>query len=88
MTVQIHPRLQVNDGRVLLAAALDGVGIILQPEPLVAAAIRSGALVQILENYTSLTRPLHMLFSNKRPQPPKLRTFIDFVTSNLNPLHL
>ena len=50
--VQIHPRLQVNDGRVLLAAALDGVGIILQPEPLVAGAIASGALVQILDQST------------------------------------
>ena len=84
--VQIHPRLQVNDGRVLLAAALDGVGIILQPERLVAEAIASGALVQILENYTSLTRPAHMLFSAKRPQPSKLRTFIDFVASSFGPV--
>ena len=83
--VQIRPRLQVNDGRVLLAAALDGLGIILQPEPLVASAIGSGALVQILDSYTSLTRPLHMLFSAKRPQPSKLRTFIDFVISTCGP---
>ena len=83
--VRIHPRLQVNDGRALLAAALDGVGIILQPEPLVAGAIASGALVQILDNYTSLTRPIHMLFSAKRPQPSKLRTFIDFAASTFTP---
>ncbi len=83
--VQIRPRLQVNDGRVLLAAALDGLGIILQPEPLVAAAIGSGALVHILDEYASLTQPLHMLFSAKRPQPSKLRTFIDFAISTFGP---
>lgn len=82
-SIQIHPRFQVNDGRVLLAAALDGIGIILQPEPLVANAVSSGALVHILGNYTSLSRPMHMLFSAKRPQLPKLRTFIDFVTGAL-----
>ena len=82
-SIQIHPRFQVNDGRVLLAAALDGLGIILQPEPLVASAIGSGALVHILGNHTSLDRPMNMLFSARRPQLPKLRTFIDFVTGTL-----
>ena len=82
---QIRPRFQVNDGRVLLAAAVNGLGIILQPEPLVADAIGSGALVQVLDRYTSLARPLHMLFSAKRPMSSKLRTFVDFVTSTLGP---
>ena len=84
--VQIRPRLQVNDGRVLLAAAIEGFGVILQPEPLVADAIGSGALVAILGEYPSLTRPMHMLFSAKRPQPSKLRTFLDLAISTFEPL--
>lgn len=77
--VQVHSRFHVNDGRVLLAAALDGYGVILQPEAVVGDALASGRLVQVLPGYAAPSQPMHLLFSASRPQTPKLRSFIDLV---------
>ncbi len=77
--VQVHSRFQVNDGRALLAAALGGHGIILQPEAVVRDDIAGGRLVQVLPGYTAPSRPLYLLFSGRLTQTPKLRAFIDCV---------
>ena len=77
--VKVRSRFQVNDGRVLLAAALEGHGIILQPDVVVRADLEAGRLVQVLSDYTAPSRPIYLLFSTRHPQTPKLRTFIDCV---------
>ena len=81
--VQVRSRFQVNDGRALLAAALDGHGIILQPEVVVREDLDAGRLVQVLPAYAAPSRPMYLLFSARRPQTPKLRTFIDCVVDAL-----
>ena len=82
-TVKIRSRFQVNDGRVLRAAARRGEGIILQPEAVVADDIRAGRLVQLLADYEGPSRPIYLLFPTRRLKPPKLRAFIDHVVSAL-----
>ncbi len=77
--LQIRSRFQVNDGRVLLAAALAGHGIILQPEALVRDVLEAGTLVSILTDYTPPSRPMYLMFAARQPQLPKLRTFIDHI---------
>ncbi|TPG38038.1 hypothetical protein EAH79_17095 [Sphingomonas koreensis] len=79
--VQIRSLFQVNDGRVLLAAALAGHCIILQPEALVSEAINAGNLVPILSEYPPPSRPMYLMFAARHPQLPKLRTFIDQVVT-------
>ena len=77
--VQVRSRLQINDGRALLAAALDGHGIILQPEVVAREHIDAGRLVQVLPSYAAPSQPMHLLFSARRTQTLKLRCFIDCV---------
>jgi len=77
--VRIRSRFQVNDGRVLLAAALRGHGVVLQPEPLLREALDTGGLVPILTDYAPPSRPMYLMFVARRPQLPKLRAFIDLV---------
>ncbi|GJD50877.1 HTH-type transcriptional regulator DmlR [Methylobacterium crusticola] len=77
--VAVRSRFQVNDGRALLAAALDGHGVILQPEAVVAADLDAGRLVPVLPGYAAPSRPLYLLFPARRPQTPTLRAFIDCV---------
>ena len=77
--VQVRSRFQVNDGRVLLAAALEGHGIILQPDAILRDALDTGRLVPVLADYTAPCRPMYILFSARRPQPQALRSFIDCV---------
>ena len=75
--VRIRSRFQVNDGRVLVAAAIAGHGVILQPKVVVADALRQGTLTAVLTDYSAPTRELFLLHPAREPQPPKLRVFID-----------
>lgn len=77
--VQVRSRLQINDGRALLAAALDGHGIILQPEVVVRDDLDTGRLVRVMPAYAAPSYSMHLLFSARRSQTPKLRSFIDCV---------
>ena len=79
--VQVRSRFQINDGRALLVAALEGHGVILQPEVVVRGDLDAGRLVRVLPGYTSTPQPMHLLFSARRPQTPKLRSFIDCVVN-------
>ena len=81
--VRIRSRFQVNDGRVLRAAALRGDGIILQPEAVVVDDLRTGHLVRVLADYEGPSRPIYLLFPTRRLAPPKLRAFVDHVVSAL-----
>ncbi|RYC29695.1 LysR family transcriptional regulator [Lichenibacterium minor] len=80
-SVKIRSRFQVNDGRVLRAAARRGEGIILQPEAVVADDLRAGRLVQVLADYEGPSRPIYLLFPTRRLKPPKLRAFVDHVVN-------
>ena len=77
--VTIRPRLRVNDGRVLVAAAVAGHGVILQPRAVAADALASGALVPILTDYTPPSRPLYLMHPPREPKPRKLDALITHV---------
>ncbi|WP_066818012.1 LysR family transcriptional regulator [Sphingomonas mali] len=79
--VPISLTLAVNSGEALRMAALSGLGIIMQPEVLVAQDLRTGGLVPVLEDYASDVRPTHVLLHPDRHPPPKVRTFVDFLTA-------
>lgn len=59
VVVQISPRLIANDLRLLLEAAIHGIGIALLPEPIVAAAIRTGLLTPVLPDWTATTHRIY-----------------------------
>ena len=80
--VEVRSRFQVNDGRVLLAAAIAGHGVILQPEAVVADAIQAGALLPILVDYAAPGRSMYLMFAPHRPHPPKLRALIDHLLAS------
>lgn len=81
--VAVNTRLQVNDARAQLAAARDGLGIILGAEVMLHDEITSGRLVRLFADYPTPTRPVHLLFLGDRHLPPKLRSFIDQVVAEL-----
>ena len=79
--VQVRSRFRVNDGRVLVRAAVAGHGMILQPEAVVADALDRGALVRVLIDYVPPSRTLYLLRTSRQPQPPKLRALVDHLAS-------
>ena len=78
-TVHFVPRLLVNNGQALRQAALAGMGILNQPEVLVADDVRLGRLRRVLPAWSSPTRPMHIVYGGDRQASPKLQAFIAFV---------
>jgi DNA-binding transcriptional LysR family regulator len=77
--VPVSGRLQVNHGQALRVAALQGMGIVLQPAILLEADVQAGRLVQLFPNHELATRPMSILYLPDRYRSPKLRSFVDFV---------
>jgi DNA-binding transcriptional LysR family regulator len=71
--------LIANDYPTLLGAAIEGIGLAQLPAPVVAGAIKSGKLVQVLEPYAPLAPGVFLYYPGHRQIMPKLRAFIDHV---------
>ncbi|OCH64211.1 LysR substrate-binding domain-containing protein [Vibrio splendidus] len=76
-------RLMSNNGDVLRYAALQGVGVLLQPTILVAEEIERGMLLEILPGMAPLPKPIHLLYKTKQLSL-KNRTFVEFLLAALS----
>ena len=76
-------RLMSNNGDVLRYAALQGVGVLLQPTILVAEEIERGLLLEILPGMAPLPKPIHLLYKTKQLSL-KNRTFVEFLLASLS----
>ena len=85
MTVQIKPRLQVNDFASLYTLALSGAGITPLPLLIASPAIRSGDLVPLLPEWPFEASPIHALYPSNRHLSAKVRSFVDFIIESIRP---
>lgn len=76
------PRFSANNGHALRNAALDGIGIILQPKALLRSDIESGRLIEILVTHLPKPRPVYAVFPSERQRAPKLSSFIEFLAGS------
>ncbi|ALN89918.1 MULTISPECIES: LysR family transcriptional regulator [Lysobacter] len=83
--LRLSGRFASNHGEALRRAALDGCGIVLQPEVLLADDIAAGRLVRLFEHDLPPPRPVHLLYPRDRQPLPKLSRFIEFVLERLGP---
>jgi DNA-binding transcriptional LysR family regulator len=74
-----NSRFVCNNGDGLRRAALDGLGLVMQPEVLLADDIAAGRLVPVLADCLPPERPVHLVYAADRRQLPKLARFIEHV---------
>ena len=77
--VQVASRLQINESRALMTAALDGFGIVLGPEDFLRGALARGELVRVLPDFEAPSRPMHLVYTANRQRTAKLRRFVEAV---------
>ncbi len=79
--VRVSGSLFANDGEVLSAAAVAGLGLVLLPQWLVGAELAEGRLREVLSDFPVVPEatPLYALYPHQRHLPPKVRAFIDFL---------
>ncbi|RAN81504.1 LysR family transcriptional regulator [Bacillus sp. SRB_336] len=68
-----------NDFPTMLGAAVEGVGLAQLPEPIAAALVKTGKLVQVLERFAPMTPGMFLYHPGRRQMTPKLRAFIEHV---------
>ncbi|WP_041409376.1 LysR substrate-binding domain-containing protein [Sinorhizobium fredii] len=78
-----NPRFVADESRVLLAAALAGLGITALPGKLCQEEIASGALVHILPEWTAGKVTTTILMPHRRGQLPSVRAAVDFIAARL-----
>jgi DNA-binding transcriptional LysR family regulator len=78
-------RLRVNNGELARDAALAGLGIALLPTFICGAALRSGALVQVLDDYLPLEGGIYAIYPQHRQSSAAVRAFVDFLHASLAP---
>ncbi|MBT9500666.1 MAG: LysR family transcriptional regulator [Burkholderiaceae bacterium] len=76
-------RFSCNQGDGLRTAALQGLGLIMQPEVLLADDLATGRLVAVLKDSSPPPRPVHLLYAADRRQLPKLSRFIEHLVGAL-----
>eukprot|EP01037_Dinobryon_pediforme_P014086 gene14086-14205_t len=81
--VRINSALYSNNGDILRAAALEGVGIIMMPTFLVGSDFSAGRLVPLLLDYELPELGIYALFNSRQYVSAKLRAFIDFVAASV-----
>ncbi|WP_017348136.1 LysR family transcriptional regulator [Pantoea sp. A4] len=72
-----------NTTEVLIDVARAGLGIACLPDFMVRRAIAAGELIVVLRDYTQHQGVFRILWPSSRYQTPKLRAFIDFMSSHL-----
>lgn len=83
VSVDIKPRVHVNDAHSLHKLALNGVGIGRIPTFLCANDIKEGRLKPILCNWDFKAVPIHALYPSNRHLSVKVRSFVDYVVEEL-----
>lgn len=84
-SIRVSGAIQVNNGQAIRVAALNGLGIVLQPEVLMGQDVAAGRLVRLLPGYELPSRPMHIVYLRDQHMSPKLRSFVDFVVERFGP---
>lgn len=84
-SVKVSGSMYSNNGDALMAAALSGYGIVMQPSWTLQAALDSGQLLRILPDHQHgpASIPIHAVFAHKQHMPPKTRVFVEFMTRKI-----
>lgn len=81
--VRVQPRLNTNEGRLLLAGALAGDGIARLGAYLCEEHLKSGALIPMLTGYTIKTLWLKALIPESRIQVARVQALVQFLKLSL-----
>ena len=81
-TMAVKGLLESNDGQILRAAALDGLGILVQPTYILYDDIVAGRLVPVLDAWDLPHLSINLAYPNRKHLSAKVRTFIDFMAEH------
>ncbi|MFN3496137.1 MAG: LysR family transcriptional regulator [Hydrogenophaga sp.] len=81
-SISVHGLLETNDGQIVRAAALDGMGILIQPSYIIYDDIVAGRLVPVLEDWDLPHLTINLAYPSRKHLSAKVRAFIDFMAAH------
>lgn len=81
--IDVHPKLRTNDGSAIGEAVLSGMGVAVLADYLVAPALRSGALVELLDGFELPEIWLKALVPANRIELPRVRMLLEWLERHL-----
>jgi DNA-binding transcriptional LysR family regulator len=77
--VAVSGAARANNGEMLTAMSVAGMGVHLEPDIVVAPHVRNGTLVRLLPGFEPPSIPIHAVYLSRRHLSAKVRSFIDFI---------
>jgi DNA-binding transcriptional LysR family regulator len=87
VTVRIPPRHRANNGQVLASLAVQGLGVVYEPDFIVAHEIRTGQLLPLLPGYRPPRSPIAAVYPSRRHLSGKVRSVVDFLAARYQRQH-
>jgi DNA-binding transcriptional LysR family regulator len=82
-SVRVVPCMRSNNGDTCRAAAVDGQGIVLQPDFLVGRDLEAGRLVKLLPSWRASELGVYVVYPSRRYLSAKVRLQIDYLANRL-----
>jgi DNA-binding transcriptional LysR family regulator len=78
-SVLVRGPFTANQGAALRVAALSGIGIVLQPERVLADDFVTGRLEQVLPGWSLKSSPTYLIYAQDKRPTAKLKSVVDFL---------
>lgn len=83
ITVPVSGRLSAGGGVLLAQAAMQGLGIVAEPEPVVFKGLCDGSLMQLLPDWEVPPMSLYAVYPQHRYLPAKVRHFVQLLKEHV-----
>jgi DNA-binding transcriptional LysR family regulator len=81
--MSLHGNFQSNSITALRNAAENGLGIVVMPEFAAAPSLAAGRLVAVLRQYTTVKKPITVVYPHRGLVPTKTTVFVDMLTRHI-----
>jgi len=81
--MSLHGNLHTNSALALISAAESGQGIVMLPEFSAMRPIAEGRLIAVLQEYTTVKRPVTVVYPHRGLAPTKTAAFVDLLAKHI-----
>jgi len=81
--IVIKPTVLINHSSTIVAAALNGLGVIWIPDSFVSTFIKKKKLVEVLANYNEERSDVYLYYQYQKPSNNRVNAFVDFFSNVL-----
>ena len=81
--MSLHGNFQTNSVSALRSAAENGQGIVVMPQFAAARSLAAGRLIPLLQQYTTVKKPITVIYPHRGLVPTKTTVFVDMLTKHI-----